>query len=423
MKKQVMLVLSAALVFGGTTATPAAAADEVPTNVRIAWKDDTFQFVRVSWSESAAQPNRIIVRERGETTERAVWYVPADAPNVIDLPKKAIRQTATVYEVLEIGVAAGTESGATSATTASAPFDILYPAQTLIGSFGPSGTSTLRLGWQGWERAERDTPGDPLDTDRPMVFHPTYRVGTGAPVAVGKPTTATAITFTGPKPPFDAYVWSENEWDAGSPSDLVRARSRPLTTSIPKWVLAGTDAVISGSYGGPSTAKVTLQARNSATSPWYVVGAQDASANKFRFAVRSQGTRQYRVALDSTADYHSSSTLTAWYGGYSPAVTTTTQMTIQVSTQYSAVRRGSARVHTLISVAPAVAGLAQLQRWNGKTWTLVGYVPLSSGQGEALLSTNVAGRFAYRFYVPTQRYHDLPVAAAYSPNFVLTVNP
>jgi hypothetical protein len=38
-------------------------------------------------------------------------------------------------------------------------------------------------------------------------------------------------------------------------------------------------------------------------------------------------------------------------------------------------------------------------------------------------SATKAGRFTYRYYVPAHTYNGLSVAAAYSPNFVLTVKP
>jgi hypothetical protein len=422
--KKYATVLLAALLSAGLV-TPARAAestDPAPIEVKISWKDDTYQSIHVTWSEDGAQPNRVVVRRQGETAERAVWYVPADASNAIDLPKEAVRQTATVYEVLEIGVAVGTEAVETSPVAVSAPFDILYPAQTLMQGFAPSGASTLQIRWDGWERGDTATPDDPLDTDAPMVFHPMYQVGTAAPVPIGRPTTATSLTFTGPKPPFDVYVWSENEWSTGSPSDRVHARTTAFTTSIPKWVIAGSDTVVSGTYSGPRSARVTLQARNSPTSPWYAVVANDFTGGRYRFTLPSQGTRQYRVVIGNTLTSESSASLTAWYGGYSAPVTTTTQQRVSTSPPGVPARRGSTK-KLYVYVKPSVNGTAVLQRWNGKTWALVRTVSVRSGFGTAYLNTRVTGRFVYRFYVPQHIFGANPVAGAYSPNYVLTVNP
>lgn len=89
----------------------------------------------------------------------------------------------------------------------------------------------------------------------------------------------------------------------------------------------------------------------------------------------------------------------------------------------SSTYRNNTPVPTKLTVNPAVNGAAALQRWNGKTWVFITNVAIKGGYGTGYLSATKAGRFTYRYYVPAHTYNGLSVAAAYSPNFVLTVKP
>jgi hypothetical protein len=85
----------------------------------------------------------------------------------------------------------------------------------------------------------------------------------------------------------------------------------------------------------------------------------------------------------------------------------------------STIRRGQLG-EARLSVSPAAATTAVLQRWNGTTWTTVGPVAVRAGQGVGYVRGATAGRVAYRFYVPASVYRGATYAAAYTPNFVLT---
>jgi hypothetical protein len=415
------LAVPAALLLSTVTAVEAAAADPAPTNVQITWKDSSFEFVHVTWDEEAASPNRIVLRKLGGTVEKIAWHVPAGDPNEIDLPKDVVSQVGSINGSIEIGVAVGTETGETSPMAVSKAFDTIDAGTPRIVSFAPSGTSTLHVVWKAGTPVRKDnTLDDPLDRSAPVIFRPVYKVGTAASVPAGQPTTGTELTFTGPKPPFDFYVMSENEWFTGQPSDWVSAKATAFTTRIPTWAVAGSDTVISGTYAGPEYARITLQARNSPTSPWYAVVGYDFTNHTYRFAVPSRGTRQYRVAVGNTTSAPYANDV--WFGGYSAPVTTTTQQKATVSLN-SYTYRNKTPVPTKLTVNPAVTGAAALQRWNGKTWVFITNVAIRGGYGTGYLSATTAGRFTYRYYVPTHTYNGLSVAAAYSPNFVLTVKP
>jgi hypothetical protein len=415
------LAVPAALLLSTVTAVEAAAADPAPTNVQITWKDSTFEFVHVTWDEEAASPNRIVLRKLGGTVEKIAWHVPAGEPNEIDLPKDVVSQVGSINGSIEIGVAVGTETGETSPVAVSKAFDTIDAGTPRIVSFAPSGTGTLHVVWKAGTPVRKDnTLDDPLDRSAPVIFRPVYKVGTAASVPAGQPTTGTELTFTGPKPPFDFYVMSENEWFTGQPSDWVSAKATAFTTRIPTWAVAGSDTVISGTYAGPEYARITLQARNSPTSPWYAVVGYGFTNHTYRFAVPSRGTRQYRVAVGNTTSAPYANDV--WFGGYSAPVTTTTQQKATVILN-SYTYRNKTPVPTKLTVNPAVTGAAALQRWNGKTWVFITNVAIRGGYGTGYLSATTAGRFTYRYYVPAHTYNGLSVAAAYSPNFVLTVKP
>jgi hypothetical protein len=72
MKNWLALAVTAGLVATGLTAAPAAAADPAPTNVQISWKDNTYQYVHVSWDDDGSTPNKVFVRHVGQPTKYAV---------------------------------------------------------------------------------------------------------------------------------------------------------------------------------------------------------------------------------------------------------------------------------------------------------------------------------------------------------------
>ena len=419
MKKLSAVVLLAGLFSAGVVvpAHAAGTADPAPTNVKISWKDETFQFVHVTWDEEGAQPNRIAVRRPGSTGTAPHRVLAADAPNEIDLPRDLVQQAGIL---LEVRVSVGTATEETSPFAASVPFDTIDAGQPVIQSYQPSGTSTLAVSWkQGTPDFKDTTPGDPLDRDLPVSYQPAYRGSGGAPVPIGQPTTNTSATVTGPTPPFSFVVQARNEWISIS-SQSVEARKTAFTASVPSWVVADQNTVIRGTYSGPESTRITLQARNSATSAWYAVVGYDFSGGSYEFTVPSRGTRTYRVAFGNTVSPFGP---VVFFGGYSAPVTTTTQLKASVSLASPLVFRSSQPVPAWLTVTPAITGAAALQRWNGSAWVFITNVAISAGHGTGQLSAATAGTFTYRYYVPAHTFNGLGVAAAYSPNFTLTVKP
>lgn len=417
MKKSALLVLSAGLVLGGLTVTPAVAADPAPADVKISWKDDSFEFIRVTWTDTGAQPNRVFVRKVGSAVEKFAVHVAADGENVVDLRKDIVSDYGNTNGTLEVGVAVGTAEGLTSPVAVSAAFDTYEAGTPRLVSWAGSGTSTLHVKWAAAPVGNDSTPNDPLDRTEPVRFDPRFKVAGGQSMPAGATGPATELTFTGPNPPYEFYVLSENEWFTGNPSQSVRAGQTKFTASIPTWAVAGTDTVIRGTYSGPQYVGATLQARNSATSPWYAVTSYtNLTDGTFEFRLPSRGTREYRVAFANIA---ATAGPAVWFGGFTQAVTTTTQQKAIASLGAPSTVAGS-RVPAYLSVLPEVSGTAQLQRWSGSAWTVVGNVTLTNGNATGIIHQTTVGSTAYRYYVPAHTFNGLGVAAAYSNQFVLT---
>ena len=412
MKKWPVLALSVGLLTAGLTATEAVAADPAPTNVQISWKDDTFQYVHVTWAEDAPRPNKVFIRTVGQPAQSVVTYVAADAPNALDLPKAPI---SALKGPLEIGVAVGTSAGETSTVAVSSKFDNNAPGRPVLSWFDATGSSTLTVAWYSGGRPLDSTYRDPLDRSDPETFQPQYAVG-GAPIAIGQPSMATRVTFTGPTTGYKLSVVARNEWSAGPAMAELTARPTKLTAKIPTWATYDKWVMIRGTFdSGPAVRGVVLQARNSATSPWYVVGGNSFDNGQYWLEAISRGTRQYRVALPNMITGSA-----AYFGTYSAPVTMTTQQVVRSARFLTTTLKYGAEARAELLTNPAITGKVSLQRWNGKTWTGVKDVAITKGRAVGTFPARQPGRVAYRYYVPARTWNGLFVAATYSPNFVLT---
>jgi hypothetical protein len=420
MKKWPVLALSVGLLIAGLTATEAVAADPAPTNVHISWKDDTFQQVRVTWEEDAPRPNKIVLRHKGKTTQYLPVYLPPEAPNVVDIAAPRVRDYAwtSSADPLEFAVAVGAPEGETSPFAVSEGFDAFTPYPPTLVSTTLSGTSTLQVKWAPAKETDT-TPNDPLDRNIPLTYAPYYSLTKdGARMPLGKQGPATQLTFTGPKPSFFFGVVAYNEWGGQFDGAWVSVRPTQLTVKIPAWSVFNGTSKITGTYTPANERRlVVLQARNSSTSPWYVVHGDNFSGGKFEFDLGTAGTRQYRVAIPNTVYYGGGA---AYFGGYSAAATSTTQLRPTGYFWYTQIYAGWTN-QARLRVGPAVNTTAILQRWNGKTWTTVGSVKVNNGYGVGYIRTTTPGRVAYRYYVPASTYGGLRFAAAYTPTFVNVV--
>jgi hypothetical protein len=416
-KRWPAIVAAASLLSAGIVTPAAAAEDPAPTEVTIGWADATKQKIRVTWKDSGSTPNLVFLQRPGKTEQLFKNEVPADGPDQIDLSAGIVQQYSGDQYDLQIGVAVGTKvGGLTSPVGLSEDFDTMGPGEPVRLSTTPTGSDTLLVRWRSAVQRVDVNPGDPFDSSDPPLFQPVYDKGAG-PVQIKPWSSQTEVTFSGVKPPYQFHVNAKSsDWPAqryGATFDVMTAG---LTTKIPTWVLFGHATIITGTVADTAAARpVVLQARNSPTSPWYVVSTQSVRLT-YRFQVPAPGTREYRVVVPNA-----SGGLGVSYGATSAAVKTTTQNYIRHAEVATTPVTRSYYADFELYVDPRATFTAHLQRWNGKAWVAVGNIALRQGYGQYVFRTTTPGRFVYRFYVPATKSNGLPTAATYTNNLVLTV--
>ncbi|TDU90555.1 hypothetical protein EV138_4146 [Kribbella voronezhensis] len=423
--KRIAAVLPAVLLAAGLAAPAAAAEEPAPTNVKIAWKDSTLKDVHVTWDEATPQPNVLYYRAAGSSKRYLLRYLAADAPNEADIAAVLLpRQLADAgtdmrLATKEIGVAVGTREAETSPMAVSPAFDTLGPTPAKLESFTMSGTNGMLVKWSGGALAAADeTPGDPLDQPGAVRFQPRYYApDSNSTVDLGQATEAKQLSFTAPAERIGFYVVATNEWSTAAAGAQVAVRPGGVKATIPTWMIAHYGATIKGTATPtPYLRPAILQARNSSTSAWYVVGSTETTGD-IEFQLEPFfGTRQYRLAVPNyaTAD-------TAYFGAYSaPGTLTVQQFGYASPLEYDGhVVLGQSTI-IYLNLYPPVNGTAAFQRWNGKTWVGAGSLPFKNGHAEGRLRGTALGRVAYRYYIPANTYNGLPVAAAYTKQFVIT---
>jgi hypothetical protein len=401
--KRLPAALLSGAVLAATLTTPAHGAGAAPANVTIAWADDSFSAVRVTWDDDGAQPHRVVQYKDGKPVAKGVTVVAADQPNQLDLPASLV----DVRQVTQIGVSAGDDE--TAPVTMSPSFDTDLPAAAELVSSAISGTSTLTASWKAGTPKPDTTPGDPLDRPATAVFQ-----AEAGGVEVSPKGPGTAVTVTGRTPTFRLSVSTFNEWGTTTIA-LVEAGSSSPTLAAPGISTYGYLFNLFGTLAGTGARPVILQARNTPSSPWYVVGTRTFNGGEYLFSLQNSAPRQYRVQVPNTAGGKF-----VWFGAYSPVVTSQVQLNVNLGIPYPTVRRGDVGTMTL-TVYPLAATTAVLQRWNGKAWTTVGPVKADAGTAYGYVRHPVPGKYSYRYYVPATVYRGATYLAAYSQTAVLTV--
>ncbi len=411
-KKWISLAVATGVLGSVLTATEAFAADPAPTGVTIGWKDSTHEFVRVTWTEEADLPNKVVLRTGTSTTFLPV-FVPAGAENVVDYPAARLEPYSGS---VRIDVSVGTEAGETSPAGVSPRFDTIVAAPAERVSVTLSGTSGLKVQWKAGYSEFDNTPNDPLDLVDSTRYTPRLVAG-GKLSDLAAASPATSVTVVSHALPYQIDVLASNEWGTVS-RRLGGAAAGGLKAVIPAWVKSGSPTsqpAITGTVAARN-APVYLQARNSATSAWYTASSQQAVNGAFKFLLGASGSRHYRVLAPNYTDGAG----IAYFGSYSATVATTVQVNPWGARFTSAtVRRGqtaTAEVHH----SPTCNYAIVLQRWTGKTWSTVGYVRTERGVGRGYVKSAAAGRVAYRYYLPALTLNGYKYAAAYSQQFVLT---
>ncbi|HET6292136.1 MAG TPA: hypothetical protein VFG33_02140 [Kribbella sp.] len=411
-------------------ATPQGAVDDV----KLAWADGK---IKVSWSETAAGiPNWVYLAIPGKASKLLGTTTGAGA-NELLVPPSALEPTHDPAGTARIIVSDPSTDPAYSAT-----FDRYIQGPTHLA---PIMTGTGVLNWQfAPDPAVDTTPKDPLDVAAPVRFVPRLTLGktpgtTNECEKVALPATTNPYG-TVPKQfrPFTLDLYNVSEWGE-SKLAIVRTRTSSTTFTTPASTTLGATITMSGSIQldtlrNPAVGdcedinetaalgghEMVLHARHNGGA-WYVVGVSKTDAKgKYTFVVRNPGTREYRAVLKTEAG-----------GGFANNQSISAQKVVRASTQFvqakfiTPVIKLGQQPNAYVWVEPARAQKAALQFKNaGGVWQGLMYKTLSSGRGlSGPFAFNRVGQTQFRWWVPASvNGAGLPVDAAYSNPFTLTVN-
>jgi hypothetical protein len=408
-------------------------------DVQLAWSDAPHTKVAITWTETTPAPNTIVLRRDGFDDVR-LGTTAAGAPNTLVVDPSALAPGNDPGDVARIVVDEPTgEQGR------SVGFDRFVPAIS-----GPDLTVTADGGvrWSVPPATGVDTtPHDPLDLDQPARYSLVLRLNELPHTVMDcgevtlPSTTAPTGVIANRNKPYDLFLDALNEW---APAGLhngyggyAQVSTTGLTLTAPSTSAYGVPISFTGTlsarsiyesgmppacYEASGTAEpgevITLQGRNTTTSPWYVIGSTHTVAGgKYTFTMNNPGAREYRTVVPNV-----NGQANARYGSTtaSKLVTATTRVmsakfitpTISYGTQPQA----------YLWVDPANTQRAALQFKNASgVWQGVAYKTLYAGKGLLQFPWNRRGVTQFRWYIPATTHNSLPVAAVYTGAFSLTV--
>jgi hypothetical protein len=408
-------------------------------DVQIAWSDATHTKVAIHWSETTPAPNTIVL-ERAGFDDVALGTTAIGAPNQLVVSAPSLIASNDPGEVARIVV-----NEPTGEQGRSVGFDRFIP-----GVSDPDLVVTADGGMR-WSlppvTAPDTTPHDPLDLDQParysifLLLNELPHTEMDCGVVDFPDTTVPNGVIANRNKPYDLFLTDFNEWaPTGIPlgySGLTSVSTTALTLSAPSTSAYGVPIGLTGTLSGRSIYEsghpptcletdsfvgsgelVTLQGRNTTTSPWYVIGSTHTVAGgKYTFTMNNPGAREYRTVVPNVNGQGS-----ARYGSTtaSKLVRATTRVmsakfitpTISYGTQPQA----------YLWVDPPNAQRAALQFKNASgAWQGVAYKTLYAGKGLLQFPWNRRGVTQFRWYIPASTHNSLPVAAVYSGAFSLTV--
>ncbi|MFC9687928.1 hypothetical protein ACFTSF_05275 [Kribbella sp. NPDC056951] len=425
--RKLLVTATTAAVLTAAVSTPAwAAAPEAPTDVQISWADGK---VRVTWQDNG-EPNMV----RAE-------YVDADRTVLL------ANRTATQTNEASISGAAFEDrdririlvtsylTGQGSSTAATSPlFDARVPVFPFIEDADLLADQSVRLRWT--QPTVQDlTPNDPLDRPVDDQYLGLQLGAPGAPVEkITVPVGSTTYTVPARPRPWSITMYAGNEWKA---SYIHEAGSGP---SYQRTVSVGTvQAVLSGvparmAYGlwmpmrttltsnlpGEYFDAVQLQARPNSAAAWKTYGRYSAYIKSFDTGLGSLGGRQYRIWVPALkkSDW---STITL-----APAVSTAAKssrtFSRMLTTKFQPASLKVGQTTKLnVAVRPEVDMKAALQQWDGKHWRYARALPLTKGRASVAIKATRRGTTKFRIATPAVTVNGLPVDAATSTPFTLTI--
>ncbi|WP_432939203.1 hypothetical protein ACQPXM_28940 [Kribbella sp. CA-253562] len=420
-----------------TALTTPAPPSVLAADVQLAWTTDGK--VRISWNETSPAPNTVVL-ERPGAEDLLLASPAATEPNTVVLAPDKLEPWGSTTDRARIVV-----SEPSGDVARSADFDRYRraAAQAHI-SYRPNGD----LAWSVPPDPVVDsTPNDPLDVAAPTTYG--LRLMTGEQpwtydrcrIEYTARTTALSGVITKQRP-MEVIFLAWNEWGAAQ-LDWRLVSSSVVTLNAPASTPYGATATLTGKVatrrifenpappnGAPPicldeesgtrpNTTVVLQARDSATGPWYVVGSgkTDAAGN-YKFPLRNPGAREYRTTVAGTTG------TSPLQPGTSPARTVRASTRV-VSAKFiqPAVTVGT-RPQAYLWVDPAGTQQAALQfRNSAGAWQGLTYKTLYAGRGLVAFAWNVRGTFQFRWWIPGSTTSTrLPVDAVYSGPFTLKVS-
>jgi hypothetical protein len=413
----------------------------VPTGVTVSWEDNaplpgggTGRAVRVSWQETGTQPNRVC--QNGNLSGYCVSTTGAEGDTVLMQADQFAESASTRVGVQVLGTP-------DSDFAYSAAFDTQLLAAPAITNADPWVDGRLLLRWTPGPAVVDTTPNDPLDLAIPPQYQRTSFDG-NLMWPVGPLLTGSSAVISAPD---GGLVWiaAVNEWGYNSPTFPGSAHENVWDTdvhaTIPTTTEYGQTTAVTGGvtsdywecYGHPPSCgsrlgspaykltpspgrRVVLEARNAPTSAWYTVGSTLSATNgSFRLAVRSPGTRQYRVLVLGVSKAPASDARAA--AVTTPVRTTAVNRVASARFDDPYVSVGD-RVTARVSMALRSQVRSTLQRWSGSAWVNVKWVYLTQGTGVYTFTATTRGVVGWRFVIPASTSPEgLPVAGTLSGPF------
>jgi hypothetical protein len=161
---------------------------------------------------------------------------------------------------------------------------------------------------------------------------------------------------------------------------------------------------------------VYLQARSGPGGAWSTLASSLTATNgSFRLAVRSPGTRDYRLEVLGVSKPPSSDAKAAQLTAPVRVVARNRVVSARFDDPYISVGQ-----HVTAQLTMAVRSNVRttLQRWNGSSWVNVKWVYLHDGTGSYTFTATRRGVFGWRFVIPaTVSPEGYPVAGTSSGPF------
>ena len=441
------------IAFTVAQAAPAHAASPI-SNVQIGWADSAHTQIHVTSTNTAGTPAYVGVlgqRLGDKLSIGSSAYSSGTTGASLDTSLFPHGGTWNIVVSDHAPVSGEAYDAATMAK--SVPFDADRPPAPTVTALAPTSEGGQVIDVQPGTPITDGTPGDPLDEDVPVQYSATEVGGYAKadPDTVVDWSPRTHLTLSG-KDSYGNYyslpakirLYARGVWGS-SPEmpvwlNLMDFYPRPtsqITTYGNSFTITGfpTETYYwcsgfsgicdnDGEYAGPAT--VVLQARDTATSPWYTVGSQQVPTGA-DVTLRPTGywTREFRIIIPTHVRLGVSNSPHAPAVVYSSTSVPFTG-TVKAKTYSAKFLDNTAtygqKVTAYIKVAPTTIAKATLQRWNGTSWTSVKYVYLTNGQGSYTFTSTTRGTTTWRFWIDGVTSGTHTVAANPSPTFTLYTN-